>query len=87
MGAGFVSEDLILPIGDIANNYSPNPMVRRHGPGPEGKTCKTCRRMVAGPGEHQRTYWKCERRGISAGQGTDHRMKWPACRLYEEEAR
>jgi hypothetical protein len=79
-----VSEQDILPIGDIASNYSPNPMVVRHGRGPEGKHCRTCRHIVPTSYRTDRTYWKCERRGITHGQGTDHRKKWDACRLYEE---
>jgi len=75
--------DLILPVGDIANNYDANPMVVRHGRGPEGKMCRTCVHTVATSYRTNRTYWKCDRRGITHGQGTDHRLKWAACRLYE----
>ena len=86
MKAATVSEQTVLPIGCIANNYSPNPMVVRHGPGPEGASCKTCRHLVPTSHNTNRTYWKCDRRGMTHGQDTDHRLKWDACRLYEVEA-
>ena len=73
--------DLILPIGDIANNYDPNPMIVKHGRGPEGVKCKTCRHILAEG--YNRTYYKCARRAISRSSATDHRLKWSACRLYE----
>jgi len=84
--AATVSEQTVLPIGCIANNYSPNPMVVRHGRGPEGASCKTCRHLVPTSHNTNRTYWKCDRRGMTHGQDTDHRLKWDACRLYEVEA-
>jgi hypothetical protein len=78
-----MNDQAILPIGDITNNSDVNPMIRKHSRGPEGMFCGGCVHMVRGPGGHTRTYWKCDRRGITNGQGTDHRMKWSACRLYE----
>ena len=77
--------DLILPIGDFANNFDPNPMIVRHGRGPKGETCRTCRHMLATSVRTNRTYWKCEWRGVSRCAATDHRLKWAACRLYEDE--
>jgi len=77
-------EQPILPIGDINVNFDPNPMVIHHGRGPDDARCKTCRHIF--PHDfHNRRYWKCEWRGVSSGSGTDHRLKWNACRLYEEE--
>lgn len=78
-----MNEQAVLPIGNIAVIDDPNPMVIRHGRGPEGARCRTCRRTVPSRFGSARTYWKCERRGITHGQGTDHRLKWNACRLYE----
>lgn len=80
---GAVSEQAILPIGDIANNYDPNPMIRKHGRGPAGAVCGTCSHIVSTCPTGNKRYWKCERRGITHGQGTDHRLRWAACRLYE----
>jgi len=73
---------LILPIGDIANNYDPNPMIVRHGRGPEWETCRTCRHVVSTCPTGNKTYWKCSRRAVSRSCTTDHRLKWAACRLY-----
>lgn len=71
-----------LPIGDIANNYNANPMVVLHGKGPAGATCRYCRHVTY-RSNGNRQYVKCSRRGITRGQGTDHRLKWDACRLFE----
>lgn len=78
-----MSDPMLFPIGDIASNYDPNPMIVRHGPGPDDKTCHDCRQLTPNRWGTNRTYWKCRRRGITHGQGTDHRKKWHACRLYE----
>lgn len=72
----------LLPTGDFASNFSDNPMVRRHGRGPEGETCRSCRHLAAKQ-FNARRYYKCEWRGDTNGQGTDHRLKWHACRLFE----
>jgi hypothetical protein len=77
-------EQEILPVGDIANNYSPNPMVRRHGRGPEGARCKTCRYLQAQRIRSRRSYWKCVRYSMNHSTASDFRKKWDACRLYEE---
>ena len=73
-----------LPIGDFTANCDANPMVIRHGRGPEGRRCRDCRRILPTSHRTARRYWKCERRGITRGAGTDHRLKWNACRLFEE---
>lgn len=75
----------LFPTGDIEANYDPNPMVRKHGRGPDGATCRHCRHAVPINRGTVRDYWKCDRRGISRSSATDHRLKWNACRLYEEE--
>ncbi len=64
-----------------------NPMVPHYGPGPEGVTCKHCANIVRVQGGST-MFIKCRMRGITAGSGTDHRLKWKACRFYlEEEAK
>lgn len=85
---GDMDDQPMLPLGPegmrILRERMPNPMVYKHGPGPEGKRCKTCRHVVSiRPGQNR--YWKCDRRSLSHSQTSDHRLKWPACRLYEEE--
>ncbi len=83
-----MSDNLVLPIGDIANNYSPNPMVVRHGRGPEAARCKTCRHLQAQSIRSirsSRRYWKCTRYSVSHCTASDFRMKWDACRFYETE--
>jgi len=74
----------LMPVGDFANNFDPNPMVVLHGRGPEEARCKTCRHVVQTCPTGHRTYWKCNRRRISRSAQSDHRLKWNACRLYEE---
>jgi hypothetical protein len=52
------------------------------GTGPAGETCRTCKwlRKVNGG---RRVYSKCGLGRISAGPGTDIRLKDPACRHWE----
>lgn len=76
--------DLILPTGDIANNYDPNPMIRQHGRGPEGAVCKTCAHLVSICPTGNKSYWKCDRYSLSRSDATDFRLKWSACRLWVE---
>jgi hypothetical protein len=80
----------MLPLGPeglrILRERQPNPMVFKHGSGPEGKRCKTCQHLVSQSIRTNRVYWKCERRSLSHCTASDHRQKWDACRLYEEES-
>jgi len=58
--------------------------VRRHGRGPAGAHCKTCRHLQAQSVGSNRRFWKCVRYSTSHCTASDFRMKWDACRLYEE---
>jgi len=83
----FPSDDpSLFPTGDLANNFSPNPMVRRHGRGPEGTHCKTCRYLQSQSFGTARHYWKCTRYSVSHSEASDFRLKWESCRLYERES-
>jgi len=62
---------------------SDNPMVRTFGADPQGRKCKDCTHLLRNR-YHGTTYIKCELRGITRGAGTDHRVKWDACKKYEE---
>lgn len=59
-----------------------NPMLR-NGYGPEGKKCKHCTHLIR-KDFHSKVYYKCFYRGDTNGAGTDHRVNWPACKLFEE---
>ena len=59
----------------------PNPRVDVWGRGPEGAKCRTCVHLVVH--ERARRYYKCLKRGVTFGPGTDHRVNWPACGKYE----
>jgi hypothetical protein len=72
---------------------SVNPMTRVYGLKPDttldangvrtsGPSCAGCRWMVVTIA--RRSIFKCWRRGLTHGPGTDHRKGWPACGLYEE---
>ena len=63
--------------------YGGNPLAQKHGAGPEGTKCKTCKHLTYNHGAHKK-YYKCRCRGITCGPATDHRVNWPACKLYEE---
>lgn len=58
-------------------------MRRVYGPGPEGKTCRTCRFLYR-KRRDSRTYLKCMMRIHTNGPGTDHKAGWLACAKYEE---
>jgi hypothetical protein len=62
-----------------------NPMLAFAGAGPEGKTCASCLHLFRVGGVAGR-YYKCELRRVTGGPATDHRVRWPACSRYEEEA-
>jgi hypothetical protein len=75
-----ISIDLNIPVEQ--SKLDQNPMVRVHGYGPKGKQCKTCKHLISHrPGQNR--YYKCTLRGITHGPGTDHRVRWAACAMYE----
>lgn len=68
----------------------PNPMCRRVGYGPEGITCKTCVHLVSKVVHSQAKFYKCakqlhKRKGSQHYEGKDYRVKWKACKLYEQK--
>ena len=62
------------------SSFQPNPMVIKHGK-LEGFYCKTCSLLIKKE-FNGKNYYKCKCRGDTNGSGTDHRIKWDACRLY-----
>jgi hypothetical protein len=79
-------DELVLEAekGYLGPERSLNPMLRAHGPGPEGATCGTCgylfRKVYS-----SRTYLKCSLRGgLTRGAATDQRAGWRACALWAE---
>ena len=71
-----VNDQTILPVGDIANNFDPNPMIRKHGRGPEGVKCKTCRHLISTCPTGNRTYLKCDLYSVSRSDATDFRLQF-----------
>lgn len=57
-------------------------MLAMYGAGPAGATCGGCAHLVR-VRYHDYAYFKCRKHGMTRGSGTDHRLKWPACRLFE----
>ena len=80
-----MSDRLVLPLGPEGltelRRLQPNHCVVVYGPGPEGKTCGSCGRLITKRWA-DRTYFKCPYRGNTNGPGTDHRKRWPACRRW-----
>lgn len=70
--------------GGEGGNRKPNPMVLKHGRGPEGKRCKSCK-LIHRHTPGARTFYKCKVRGITSGPKTDHRANWPACSFWRAE--
>jgi hypothetical protein len=62
---------------------SKNPCVRKAGPGPEGKRCKSCAHLISIT--YANTYHKCELRQNTHGPATDHRVNWPACAMFKDK--
>jgi hypothetical protein len=58
-----------------------NPMLK-WGMGPEGKRCKHCKHLVVK--RYANKYFKCAHRPNTNGPGTDHRVNWAACWLFED---
>ncbi len=57
-------------------------MFRRYGRAPEGTKCKDCK-FLHGYLYHTATYYKCTKYGVSHGEATDWRLKYPACGRFE----
>jgi hypothetical protein len=80
-----MSERPLFTVDGKELHAEPNPCVYVFGPGPDGKTCKTCAHLVRR--EYAKTYYKCDKRSMSRSEATDHRVGWRACGKYEEEER
>lgn len=77
-----VGEQLEL-FPEIEEKTVMNPLIRFFGTGPSGTKCKTCKFLVINqPGQNK--YYKCFKRGITNGPGTDHRVGWQSCGKYTE---
>lgn len=48
------------------------------------RTCRDCVACVAN--RRAKTYWKCEKAGITGGPATDIRVSWPACVFFEDRS-
>lgn len=56
-------------------------MLSVYGSGPVGATCGGCAHIFRVRG-HTCNYYKCRKHGVTSGPGTDHRLRWQACKLY-----
>lgn len=72
------------PFHHKTNKKGPNPMVLGYGPGPEGKKCKSCIHLYGK--RMTKTYYKCGLRRDTNGPATDHKVNWPSCSKYVEDA-
>jgi hypothetical protein len=63
---------------------SDNPCVRLYGIDPQGRKCKDCKNLTKYY-YHGYTYIKCDLRKLTHGKGSDHRVKWDACKRFEQE--
>ncbi len=59
-----------------------NPMIAFHGKAEGFFSCRECE-WITRENYGKKTYYKCDKRGYSRGAGTDHRMNWDACGLFE----
>src|SRR6266702_4143563 len=64
---------------------NPNPCIAVYGNGPEGQTCKGCVHLRYPIQRNPKAkFWKCDKRKLTHGPKTDHRVNWPACAKYEK---
>jgi hypothetical protein len=62
----------------------PNPLARKLGV-LVGKTCQGCVHLTRLT-YHEKNYYKCLQRGKPRhSAANDHRRKWNACKLYQED--
>lgn len=74
--------DLLDPDDPNFERYTnKNPMVIKYGFGPEGCKCKECGFFYRK--QYAKTYFKCQKRGNTNGEKTDHRANWKACKFYK----
>jgi hypothetical protein len=69
-------------LGVAGQGASPNPMVRRHGFGDAGKTCKNCQHHLVR--KFSKAYHKCGLNEPDKYGSTDIRISWDACAKFEE---
>ena len=62
-----------------------NPCILVYGTGPDGQTCKGCVHLrYALMRNPNARHWKCDRRVLTHGRGSDHKVSFPACAKYEK---
>jgi hypothetical protein len=80
------SDETSKPLKDWSGNEIPvsdNPCVRLYG-AMEGKKCKDCKHLTK-EYYHDYSYIKCDLRKHTRGPGSDHRVRWQACKRFEQE--
>ena len=80
--------DLGVPEIELPSNDEPNPMCKKVGYGPTDAQCKTCMHLVQKVVHSEAKYYKCAKQMRKVGnyyEGKDYRLKWKACKLYEEK--
>lgn len=74
-----VMADRQIALGSHFRAYAAKP-----GTGPDGEICRTCSHSYAR--RFSKNYWKCGLVPATGGQGTDIRLKSPACSKWEAKA-
>lgn len=75
--------EIINPLDKVPGD-EPNPMCKRVGYGPENATCKSCKHLIQKIVHSQAKFYKCKQQLNKKQEGKDYRLKWSACRMYEE---
>ncbi len=72
------------PVPEAQPDRSINPCLALYGNGPDNQTCKGCTHLRY-PIERNPAakHWKCDKRRLTHGSATDHKVNWPACGKYE----
>lgn len=59
-----------------------NPCIDLYGPGPEGKQCKDCARLLCFAASSN--FYKCRLRKVTHGKATDHLLRYQACSRFQQ---
>lgn len=59
-----------------------NPCVDLYGPGPKGKQCKDCAKLICFAASSN--FYKCRLRKVTHGKATDQKVRWAACGRFEQ---
>jgi hypothetical protein len=76
-----------IPVDPLHVTKRPNQLLSMHGAygaGPKDKKCGDCF-FITRDTHHNKAYFKCQIFGVTRGQGSDFRKKWPSCGSFKQK--